>query len=110
MSELFETINANAEEANVRAQEEARATYDAHEQRLADKKLVAKMRRQKATRTLILRIAIAVVLCVGLWLAKTAGLVVVDFALLVVSAIFAWLAFWLGAWVQFVWCKGGLLT
>lgn len=110
MSELFETINNHSEEATVRAQEEAKAAQEAQEQRLADKKLVAHMRRQRATRTLVLRTLIAAMLIVGLCLAKNAGLVVADFALVVISAIFAWLAFWLGAWVQFVWCKGGLLT
>lgn len=110
MSELFETINTNAEEATARAQKEAEAVQEAQEQRLADKRLVAKMRRQRATRTLIVRTIIAAALIVGLCLANDAGLVVADFAVIVISAIFSWIAFWFGAWVQFVWCKGGLLT
>lgn len=110
MGDLFEAINTNAEEAAARAREDAEALQKIEEARAADKKRVTKMRHLRATRTLAFRlvIAAAIIVCVGL--ATRSGYMLEDFAILVISMVFSWFAFWAGAWVQFVWCKGGLLA
>ena len=110
MSELFETINTHAEEAAARAREDADKLQKIEEARAADKKLVTKMRHRRATRTLAFRLAIAAAIIISVGLATRAGYVIEDFAILVIAMVFSWFSFWAGAWVQFVWCKGGLLV
>lgn len=110
MSELFETINSNAEEAAARARVDADMLQKIEEARAADKKLVTKMRHRRATRTLVFRLVIAAALIISVGWAARSGYVVTDFAVVVISMVFSWFSFWFGAWVQFVWCKGGLLV
>lgn len=113
MSELFETIENNANEAKAREQEAAEVAQKAQEElqakRVADKKLVAQIRRQKAKRALIIRAIACVVSIAGLWIASACDLMSVQLCRPLVAAVFAYLAFWAGAWCQFAWCKGGLL-
>ena len=113
MSELFETINTNATEADARAHEEAEVAQKVQEElqakRLADKKLQAQIRREKANRALLIRAVACTVIIIGLWVASVFDLMAVQLARPVVAAVFAYLAFWVGAWCQFTWCKGGLL-
>lgn len=113
MSELFETINTNATEAKVHeaeaAEVEKKAQEDLQAKRIADKKLAVQLRRQKAKRALIVRAISCAVIILGLWVACACGLMVVQLCRPLVAAVFAYLAFWAGAWCQFAWCKGGLL-
>ena len=113
MSELFETIEINAKEANVREQEATEAAQKAQEdlqaKRLADKKLAAQLRRQKALRALLIRAITCTIIIIGLWVASAADLMAVQLCRPLVAAVFAYLSFWAGAWCQFAWCKGGLL-
>lgn len=102
MSEIIEIIETNANEA--RAREE-----DLMAKRIADKKLAAQIRRQKALRALIVRVIACVVIVIGLWVASTFDLIAVQLSRPLVAAVFVYLAFWAGAWCQFAWCKGGLL-
>lgn len=110
MSELFEAINTHSEEAAAQARVDAEELQKIEEARAADKKRVHKMRHRRATRTLAFRLVIAAALCVGVCLATHASLMAEDFAVLVLAMVFSWFSFWAGAWVQFVWCKGGLLV
>lgn len=113
MSELFEAIEMNANEAKVRDAEAAeiakRTEDDLRAQRIADKKLALQIRHQKAKRALIVRAIACAVIIAGLWVASAFDLMAVQLARPLVAAVFAYLAFWLGAWCQFAWCKGGLL-
>lgn len=113
MSELFETIENHAAEAKAREQEAAEVAQKAQEdlqaKRLADKKMQAQIRRQKAMQSLIIRAIACAVIIIGLWVASAFGLMAVQLCRPLVAAVFAYLAFWAGAWCQFAWCKGGLL-
>lgn len=113
MSELFETIEINATEAKAREHEAAEAAQKVQEElqakRLADKKLQAQIRKEKANRSVFIRIIACTVIIIGLWVASVFDLMAVQLARPVIAAVFAYLAFWVGAWCQFTWCKGGLL-
>lgn len=110
---MFEAIEMNATEAKAREAEAAEVAQKAQEdlqaKRIADKKLAAQLRRQKAKRALIVRAISCAVIIVDLWVASACGLMAVQLCRPVVAAVFAYLAFWAGAWCQFAWCKGGLL-
>lgn len=102
MSELLEIIDNNANEAKAREE-------DLQAKRIADKKLAARLRWQKALRALLVRGIACTIIIFGLWVASTFELIAVQLSRPLVSAVFAYMAFWLGAWCQFAWCKGGLL-
>ena len=102
MSELIEIIENNANEAKAREE-------DLQAKRIADKKLTAQLRRQKALRDLIIRAVACTLIIIGLWVASACGLMAAQLGRPLVAAVFAYLAFWAGAWCQFAWCKGGLL-
>ena len=100
--EMFDRIQANAEQAAESARIE-------HENRLAERQRVAKLKRKNATKALLVRVAVAAVLCGALWIAEALALMATGLVLCIVFAIFVWLAFYAGAWTQFMWCRGELL-
>ena len=102
MSELFDTIE-------LKAQEQAELERLAYEARLEDRKRAIKARRDKATKTLLIRTGVSAAICAGLWLAGKFGLMNTTLILCLYAAIFSWLCLWIGAYIQFMWCKGGLL-
>ena len=102
MSELFDTIEMKALDAAVRER-------IAFEERQAERKRETKNKRTKAIRTMLKHFGIAVLVCLGLWLAGKLDLMNDDLVLALIAAIGAWLAYWFGAFVQFMWCKGGFM-
>lgn len=102
MSELFDTIN-------MKALDSAERERIAFEERQADRKREAKAKRTKAIRTMLKQLGVAVLLCLGLCLAGKFDLVNDNLVLALIAAIGAWLAYWFGAFVQFMWCKGGFM-
>ena len=64
---------------------------------------------KKATRALLIRAWFVAALVAGCWLALIFDLVAWQIALPFEILAVVWLAFWAGAWVQFRFCKGGLL-
>ena len=102
MSELFDTIEMKA----LDAAEQERLAY---EKNMAERKRAALAKRKKATCTLLTRAGISALICAGLWLAGKFDLMNVHLILCLYAAIFSWLCIWVGAWIQFMWCKGGLL-
>ena len=101
MSELFDTIELNA-------QEKAELERLAYEQKQIERKNAAHAKRRKATRTVLTRIGGAALVCLALWLAGKFELMNVNLVLGLYAAIFSWVCLWIGAWVQFMFCKGGL--
>lgn len=102
MSELFETIEKNAKDSA----ERERLAYE-EQQQLQSK--ARQLKRRRATKALISRVLIVVALCVGMSLASRAGLMEVVLIRGIYAALATWIAFWVGAWFQFMYCKGGLL-
>ena len=102
MSELFDTIN-------LKAQGSAENDRAAEEKKQAERKSAAQAKRKKATCTLLTRAGISALICAGLWLAGKFELMNLNLILCLYAAIFSWLCIWIGAWIQFMFCKGGLL-
>ena len=102
MSELFDTIE-------MKALDSAERERIAFEEKMAERKRAAKAKRDKATRTLLTRTGISAAICAALWLAGKFDLMADNLVLCLYAAIFSWLCIWIGAWVQFMFCKGGLL-
>lgn len=109
MSELFETIEMKADKAKAEAKNRAEADRVAHEARQEERKRSAQVKRKKAAVALLARVAFAVLLVVSVWAAGKFGLVAEQLTVWLYAAIGSWLAYWFGAFVQFMYCKGGLL-
>ena len=75
----------------------------------AETKIDYRRIRRKATRQLLIRAAIAIAIAEGSWLALRAGLLAWQLAIPFQSVAMIWFAVWFGAWLQFMWCKEGLL-
>jgi ferric-dicitrate binding protein FerR (iron transport regulator) len=101
MSELFDTIEMKALDA-------AERERLAQEQKQIEHKRAVKAKRNKATRTMLSRAGGAVLVCLALWLAGKFDLMNDNLVLGLYAAIFSWLCLWIGGWVQFMFCKGGL--
>lgn len=65
--------------------------------------------RRVACKKLITRTVVAFALVVALYIAPTLGLISWFVAVLAIAATGFWLCIWLGAWLQFMWCKEGLM-
>lgn len=102
MSELFETIE-------MKALDSAERERIAFEEKLIERRRTAQAKRNKATKKLLTRTGIVILITLGLWLAGKFGLINATLVMCLTAAMFMWLAYWAGAWVQFMWCKGGLL-
>ena len=63
---------------------------------------------KKATRALLIRALVVAALVAG-WVALAFDLVSWQIAIPFEVIAAVWLSFWAGAWVQFRFCKGGLL-
>lgn len=108
MSEYQAQEALNARAAQNRELDERRAKM-VEEAEKAQQAARASISRRRAARRLILRSLIVLALIVGLRLAADAGLLTMTLALPVMLLAGVWLAFWVGAYVQLMYCKGGLL-
>lgn len=102
MSELFETIE-------MKALDQAERDRIAYEEKQNERRRAAKAKRQKATRTMLTRAGSAVLICLALGLAGKFYLMDEDLVLYLIAVVGAWLTYWIGAFVQFMWCKGGFM-
>ena len=109
MSELFETIEMKADRAKVNAKNKAEAEKAAQEAYEEERRRAARAKRCKATRRMVIRLAITLALVVGLWLAGKFGLIAEQLIVWMYGAVASWFAYWLGAYVQFMWCRGGYM-
>ena len=75
----------------------------------ADTVIAYRRIRRKATRQLLIRAAVAIAIAEGSWLALRAGLLAWQLAIPFQSVAMIWFAVWFGAWLQFMWCKEGLM-
>lgn len=102
MSELFDTIE-------LKALDSAERERVAYEEKLAERKRATKAKRSKATRIMLARAGVSALICLALWLAGKLELMNLNLVLCLIATVFCWLCVWFGAWLQFMWCKGGLL-
>lgn len=109
MSELFETIEMKADQAKIKAKNKAEAEKAAQEAREEERRRAAHAKRNKATHRMVTRLAITLALVAGLWLSGKFGLIAEQLIVWMYGAAGSWFTYWLGAYVQFMWCKGGYM-
>ena len=99
--------------ANVQAKRNAEAFSEATKKAVADATAFAEMakrrKRKKATRALIARVVIAILLGIGIAVLCKFNHLSPVVAIASISALWGWLSIWVGAWCQYMWGKGGLL-
>jgi hypothetical protein len=105
MSEIFDRINENAERVSARLAEETQIAMDIAR---LERERIAKARRVRACRQLLTRVGIAIGLILSLYLAAHFGLMSKGLATPIICAVFVWVSFWFGGWVQLSWYKRGL--
>lgn len=95
MSEIIEMVNA---------QHDAAAAERAEHSQTSKRKI-----HRRATKKTIVKAASALALTFGLWLAVTFDLVAFQLAIPVMAVALAYTTFWVGAWAQYHFGKGGFL-
>lgn len=73
------------------------------------RKLTVVNSRRKACKSIIIRAVVALALIVALYVAPAVGLMSWALSSLLITATGVWIAVWVGAWMQFMWGKEGLL-
>ena len=104
--EYQESINARAA---MNRENEAKRAKLAEEAEIASRWAKHSRAVRKANKALIKRAVVAVVLCAVLTLALFLGLVDWHLSVPIMGAVLVWLAVWFGSWIQFRFCRGGLL-
>lgn len=104
--EYQEAINARAA---MNRENEAKRAKMAEEAEQASRLVKHSRAIRKANKALIKRAVIAVMLCAVLLLAQFFNLIDWHLAVPIMCATMIWVAVWFGSWLQFRFCKGGLL-
>lgn len=65
--------------------------------------------RRKACKTIILRAVAALTILTALSVAASCRLIAVELMYLLMIAVGSWISIWVGAWLQLMWGKEGLL-
>lgn len=109
MSEMFDTISANAEQAAEREREQFAEAEALLAKREALNEQRRQLRRKKATRALVLRLVSVAVVLVGLFLSLRFELMAWQLVVAVAAGVIVWGSVWTGAWMQFMFADGGVL-
>ena len=104
--EIYEQINAHADLQHTAANGQTAQAEAVERKRTVTKEQLAK---QAAIRSLLIRCAVVVGIFLALWLFQVWGLIAMELALAAGTCALVWICIWFGAWIQFAWCKGGLL-
>lgn len=108
MSDYQRQENLNARAAQKHAEKERQAAM-AYETERAQQAASRNKRRFWASVKATVHAVIALGVVLGTSAAMRAGLVSSVLALPVMLFGLSWMVFWFGAWMQFMWCKGGLM-
>lgn len=109
MSEMFDAISANADQAAERERkqiaeaEETLAKWEAQQEQRRQRK------RKSATRAMVLRLLFVAVVLVGLFFSLRFELMAWQLVVSVAAAVVVWGSVWTGAWMQFMFADGGVL-
>ena len=71
--------------------------------------LAHRRKRKRATIAMLLRLAVAVALSVLLVVLRACGHVSAEVGFVGLLVLEGWAMLWVGAWLQFMWCKEGLM-
>ena len=106
-------IHPAVEAGNPQRQRNAEAFSEATQKALASAGALAEVykrkKQKKATLAMLLRLAVAVALCALVVVLKQCGHVSAEVAFVSLLILEGWAMVWVGAWMQFMWCKEGVL-
>ncbi len=102
-------IHPAVEAGNPKRQTFSEATQRAVASAGALAEVVKRRNRKKATLAMLLRLVVAIALCALVVVLRQCGHVSVEVAFVGILLLDAWAMLWIGAWVQLMWCKEGLL-
>lgn len=107
--EIHPAVDAN----NVQAKRNAEAFSEATQRAVAEATVLAEVvkhrRRKRAVISLLLRVVVAIAINTLSILCRQHGLMDWEVSFAIFTGTCAWLSLWVGAWLQFMWCKEGLL-
>ncbi len=106
-------IHPAVDAGKIRARAKAEAWHEGVDKALKSANALAaqyeKEDRRRANRALLLRAALVAAWVAGIWTAWGFDYISVQLAVVLESAGLIWLAVWLGAWMQYRFCKAGVL-
>lgn len=106
-------IHPAVDAKNVQAQRNAEAFSEATQRAVASATALAKVyerrRRKRATRSMLLRLAVAIAMSIVVVMLRKYGHMSADVSLVCIMVFDAWATLWVGAWIQLMWGKEGLL-
>lgn len=107
--EIHPAVEAN----NVQAQRDVEAFREKTKKLAEDFHIIAEVmkrrRCKRATLALLIRVVLTIAICSLVCICKTQGLLTWEVAFVAVAGLSSWLCLWVGAWMQFLWGKEGLL-
>ena len=107
--EIHPAVDAN----NVQAQRNAEAFSDATKKAIVSatalSKIYERRMRKRATRSMLLRLAIAFALSIFVVVLRKFGHMSADVSICCIMVFGAWATLWVGGWMQFMWGDKGVL-
>lgn len=107
--EIHPAVDAGKMQAKCNAEAFSEATKRAVASATALAEVAKRHKRKRATLALLLRVVVGIALAFLTVMAKKYGLMQWELSGFILCAISCWLTMWVGAWVQFMWCKEGVL-
>lgn len=106
-------IHPAVEAGNPQRQRNAETFSDATRRAVASAGALSEVskhrKKKKATIAMLLRLVVAIALSVLLVVLRACGHVSAEVTFVGLLILEAWAMLWVGAWVQFMWCKKGVL-
>lgn len=107
--EIHPAVDANNVQAQRNAEAFSEATKRAVSEATAFAEVVKRRRCKRATLALLARVVVAIALEILVIVLRKQELMAPEVAIFSLAAITSWLALWVGAWLQYMWGKEGLL-
>lgn len=108
--EIHPAVDAKNIQAKRNAEAFSAATREAVANATAFAEVLKHRKRKRATIALVIRVVVAIALNAAVCLlSKADWWEFWELGLWALATINIWLAIWAGAWVQFMWCKEGVL-
>ncbi len=107
--EIHPAVDADKQRTKLNAEAFSEATQRAVASATALSEVYKRRKRKRATLSLIVRIVVGIALGFLTVMAKKYGLMKWELSGFLLCTISCWLTMWVGAWVQFMWGKEGVL-
>lgn len=107
--EIHPAVDANRVQAQRNAEAFSEATRRAIAEATALAEIMKHRRRKRAVISLIIRVVATIATSCAVCLARRGGLMTGEVAIVLLTMFASWLSLWIGAWMQFMWGKDGVL-